>query len=72
MTDLQQKADTTSTAIGILAVLIMIAVVLCCNHSSYRAGFKHGEKAMQEKAVLEGHAEYVSAEDGSPSWQWKK
>lgn len=61
-----------SEIVQYLAVLFVIVVVLGCNYSSYRAGFKDGEKAMQEKAVLEGHAEYISAEDGSPSWQWKK
>ena len=65
-------SNEANAAIGCLTTVFIIIAILYSTYCAYRLGIKHGEQAMQERAVLEGHAEYISAEDGSPLWQWKK
>lgn len=65
-------SSEANAAIGCLTTVFIIIAIIYSTYCAYRLGIKHGEQAMQEKAVLEGRAEYIPAEDGSPSWQWKK
>jgi len=65
-----EKPDEIPYGCGLLILLSPFILLLFI--IVYMYGKQSATIEMQQEAIKQNHAEYITTEEGTPQWQWKK